>query len=76
MIVEKEDELAEGCELVRQRLRELRKTPLEAVAPIEERRELPAELGGVAPQGADEIGKEDERILVAALQREPRGPAA
>jgi len=76
MIVEKEDELAERRELFRQRLRELGKASLEAAAPIEERRELPAELGGVAPQGADEIRKEDERILVAALEGEPCGVPA
>src|SRR5256885_16790560 len=76
MIVEKEDELAERRELFRQRLRELGKASLEAAAPIEERRELPAELGGGAPQGADEIRKEDERILVAVLEGEPCGGPA
>jgi hypothetical protein len=76
MIVEEEDELAQRRELVRERLRELRETPLETGAAIQEGSELLAESRGVTPQSADQIGEKDERVLVAALQGEPgRAPA-
>jgi len=73
MIVDEEDELAQWLELVRERLRELRETSLEAAPSVEEGRELLPELRGVAPHGTDEIGEQDERILVASLQGEPGG---
>ena len=76
MIVEKEDELAERRELVGERLGELRETPLQTAAAIEERGELLAERGRVAPQSADEVGEENEWVLVTALQGQPgRAPA-
>jgi hypothetical protein len=71
MIVDEEDQLAERCELVRERLRELGEAPLEAAATVQRGREPLGEIGGVTAQGADEIGKEDERILVAASKGEP-----
>jgi hypothetical protein len=76
MIVQKEDELPERRELVRERLRELREPALETAAAIQKRRELLAKFRGVAPQGADEIREQNERILVPALQGQPcRAPA-
>ena len=76
MIVQKEDELPEGRELVGERLRELPEAPFQTAALVEERRELLAECRGVAPQGSDEIGEQDEWILVASLQGQPgRAPA-
>src|SRR5438477_2431481 len=71
MIIEKEDELAERCELVGERLRELTEAPLQPTALVEERRELLAECRGIAPQRSDEIREQDEWILVAALQGQP-----
>jgi Arc/MetJ-type ribon-helix-helix transcriptional regulator len=71
MIVQEEDELAERSELVRQGLRELRETPFEAMAAIQERRQLLAEPRCVAPQSADQVGEQHERILVATLEGEP-----
>ena len=71
MIVEKEDELAERCELVGERLRELTEAPLQTAALVEERGELLAECRGIAPQRSDEIREQDKWILVAALQGQP-----
>jgi hypothetical protein len=76
VIVEEEHELAERLELVGERLRELRESPLEASPAVEVRGELLAELSGIAAQRPDEIAEEDERVLVAALQGQPRGPPA
>jgi hypothetical protein len=72
MIVEKEDQFAEGCELVGKHARELRKAPFETATPIQERREVLAEVEGVAADGTDKIGEEHEGILVPTLQGEPR----
>ena len=71
MIVKKEDELAERCELVGERLRELTEAPLQTAALVEERGELLAECRGIAPQRSDEIREQDKWILVAALQGQP-----
>jgi hypothetical protein len=61
MIVDEEDELSQGRELVRERLRKLRQASLQATAPIQKRCELLAELRGVAAQSTDQIGEQDER---------------
>ena len=77
MIVRKEkNELAHGASR-RERLRELRETPLETALP-RSRNEVScsAELRRVSPKGTDEIREQDERVLVAALEREPRSAPA
>src|SRR5437867_8887063 len=71
MIVDEKDELTERRELIRKRLCQLGKTPFEAAPPVQSGGEPLGEVRRVTAQGADEIGEEDEWILVAAAKREP-----
>ena len=71
VVVHEDDKVAEWRELVGKRLCELRKPSLEASPTLERSQELLAELGVVAAQRADQVGEEDERVLVAALEGEP-----
>jgi len=76
MVVDEECELAQRTELVRERLGELRETPLQAAPAIEEGHKVLAELGRVAAQRTDQIREQDERIFVATLEGQPRGALA
>ena len=76
MVVYEKDDLAQARQLVGEGLRQLRQPAVEPPSPLERGDKLRADLGMIPPQGADEVGIEDERILVAALQREPRHPLA
>ncbi len=72
MIVDEEDQGAERRELIGQRLRELREATFKTATPIQKRRQLLAEFGGVAPDRTDQISEQHKGVLVAALQGEPR----
>ena len=72
MVVDEEGERPQTRELVRECLRKLCETPLEAAPAIQKGRELLAELRGVASQSTDQIREQDQRIFVAAPQGEPR----
>jgi hypothetical protein len=71
MVVDEEGEIAQGSQLVRERLGELAETSLQTAAALERGCELLAELRGVATQRTDQIGEQDERIFVATLQGQP-----
>ena len=76
MVVDEEGERPQTRELVRECLRKLCETPLEAAPAIQKGCELLAEVRGVASQSTDQIREEDQRIFVAAPQGEPgRAPA-
>ena len=68
MVVDEEGQLAKGCELIRERLRELPETALEAAPAIQKGHKVLTEFRRVAPQRTDEISEEDEWIFVAPLQ--------
>jgi len=76
VIVDEEDQIADRRELLREGFRELPKTPLEAAPTIQRGCEVLREIRGVTAHGADEIGEEDEWILVAASKGEPGGTSS